>query len=151
VSEFDDQKANAIQLLDRRRVLALSTVGPDGWPHTSIVGYANVGLTLYFAILRVSEKFAHLQNDNRIAFAVGEEPRAVAELQEVYGKALAFQVEQEGDRREIWDLLGTRHGNLDASAVPDPEAAVLIRAEPKHLTVIDYTKAFGSAESFDVP
>lgn len=150
MTDVDRMRDNAIRILDTRRVLSVSTVSPDGWPHTTIVGYANVGLTVYFAILRSSEKLAHIRNDNRISFAVGEEPRDVSTLQEVYASALAFEVDGPDERSEVWDLLGSRHRNLSGSAVPDAETAVLMRAEPRHVTVLDYSIAYGRSESFDV-
>ena len=58
-------EGTAIAILDGRRIMALSTVRPDGWPQTTIVGYANIGLLLYFVISRSSQKFANLQQDDR--------------------------------------------------------------------------------------
>ena len=40
----------AIAILDAHRVMAVSTIRPDGWPQVTIVGYANDGLLLYFLI-----------------------------------------------------------------------------------------------------
>jgi hypothetical protein len=36
----------AIEILNSHRIMAISTLRPDGWPQTTIVGYANEGLTL---------------------------------------------------------------------------------------------------------
>lgn len=43
----------AVQILDRHRIMAISTVRPDGWPQTTIVGYANDGLDIFFLVLPV--------------------------------------------------------------------------------------------------
>ena len=51
---------DAIRILDTHRSMAFSTVRPDGWPQTTIVGYANVGLPIYFLIFRSSQKFANI-------------------------------------------------------------------------------------------
>ena len=63
----------ADQILGSHRTMAISTVRPDGWPQTTIVGYAN-GLILYFLIFRASQKFANIAKDNRVSLAVGEKP-----------------------------------------------------------------------------
>lgn len=42
----------AVQILSENRIMALSTVRPDGWPHTTTVGYAHEGLLIYFIISR---------------------------------------------------------------------------------------------------
>lgn len=64
----------AVRILDERRVMAVSTLRPDGWPQTTMVGYANDGLLIYFLVFRNSQKFANIQSDPRISIAVGEEP-----------------------------------------------------------------------------
>lgn len=43
---------NAIEILNSHSTMAISTLRADGWPQTTIVGYANDGLTLYFLIFR---------------------------------------------------------------------------------------------------
>jgi len=58
---------NAIRILDRHRTMAISTVRPDGWPQTTIAGYANDGLTLYFLIFRSGQKFANIDGDDRVS------------------------------------------------------------------------------------
>ena len=40
---LDIVKATAIQILDGHRLMAISTVRSDGWPQTTVVGYANIG------------------------------------------------------------------------------------------------------------
>ena len=41
-------EAKILELLDQHRVMTLATLRPDGWPQATTVGYANVGMTLYF-------------------------------------------------------------------------------------------------------
>jgi nitroimidazol reductase NimA-like FMN-containing flavoprotein (pyridoxamine 5'-phosphate oxidase superfamily) len=69
----------AIEILDSHRTMAISTVRPDGWPQTTIVGYANDGLLIYFLISRKSQKLANIQNENRVAVAIGSEPKTMDE------------------------------------------------------------------------
>ena len=83
------QEAKAIRILDGQRLMAVSTVRPDGWPQTTIVGYANIGLVIYFLIFRASQKFENISKDNRVSIAVAPEPRNLGELQAVYAVAPA--------------------------------------------------------------
>jgi nitroimidazol reductase NimA-like FMN-containing flavoprotein (pyridoxamine 5'-phosphate oxidase superfamily) len=117
--------------------MAISTVRPDGWPQTTIVGYANVGLALYFLIFRSSQKFANIQRDDRISIAVGEEPRDVSELNAVYAGAHASEVTAQEERKDAWRLLKQRHPNLAAFDLPDPAEAAVMRAECKYVSVLD--------------
>jgi hypothetical protein len=34
----------AAGILDQNRVMAIATVGPDGWPQATMVSYANEGI-----------------------------------------------------------------------------------------------------------
>lgn len=44
----------ALQILNDNRIMSIATVRPDGWPQSTIVGYANEGWRLYFLIYRTS-------------------------------------------------------------------------------------------------
>ena len=52
----------AVKILNRHGVMAISTVRPDGWPQTTMVGYANQGFDLFFLIFRASQKLANIQH-----------------------------------------------------------------------------------------
>ena len=52
------QEGKAIRILDGQRLMAVSTVRPDGWPQTTIVGYANIGLVIYFSYSRTHSRLA---------------------------------------------------------------------------------------------
>lgn len=131
-------EGDAIRILDTHRTMAISTVRPDGWPQTTIVGYANVGLTVYFLIFRSSQKFENIQRDDRISIAVGEEPRDVRELNAVYAGAHASEVTYPGEREDAWRLLRQRHPNLASFDLPDASEAAVMRGECKYISLLDY-------------
>jgi len=143
-------KNDAIRILDTHRIMAISTVRPDGWPQTTIVGYANVGLAVYFLIFRSSQKFANIQHDNRISLAVGEEPRDVRELNAVYAGAHASEVSDAGEREDIWRLLRQRHPNLARFELPDPSEAAMMRAGCKYVSLLDYRIGPGYSRSLTI-
>jgi nitroimidazol reductase NimA-like FMN-containing flavoprotein (pyridoxamine 5'-phosphate oxidase superfamily) len=142
-------EGTAIAILDGRRIMALSTVRPDGWPQTTIVGYANIGLLLYFVISRSSQKFANLQQDNRVSIAVGEEPSHLGLSQAVYSSAYAVEAVDAAEREQAWRLLTERHPNLQAYALPDQSELAVMRARCEHVSVVDFTRGFGHTEAFD--
>ena len=143
-------QADAIQILDTRRTMAVSTIRPDGWPQTTIVGYANVGLTVYFLIFRSSQKFANIQHDDRISIAVGGEPTDLHQLKAVYAGAQASEVTDPAQREIAWRILTDRHPNLAAFDLPDRSAAVMMRAECRYVSVLDYSKGFGHTEALTI-
>lgn len=128
--------------------MAISTVRPDGWPQTTFVGYANVGLLVYFLIFRSSQKLSNIEKNDRISIAVGHEPRNLSELQAVYAGALASEVSDPEEREQAWRLLAERHPNLGGSYLPDPADAAMMKARCKHVSVLDYGMGMGHSEAF---
>ena len=101
---------NAIEILDTQRTMAISTLRADGWPQTTIVGYANDGLTLYFLIFRSSQKLANIRRDKRISIAVGGDPKELDQLMAVYAAAHAS--------RSRIPKSASGHGVCSRSAIP---------------------------------
>lgn len=140
----------AIEILDAHRMMAISTVRPDGWPQTTIVGYASQGWIVYFQIFRSSQKFSNISRDDRVAIAVSSEPRSLGEIKAVYAGAHACEVTNPQEREIAWKLLMERHPNLaDFGGLDDPETA-LMRAKCKYVSVLDYSKGIGHTEALTV-
>jgi nitroimidazol reductase NimA-like FMN-containing flavoprotein (pyridoxamine 5'-phosphate oxidase superfamily) len=140
----------AIEILDSHRMMAISTVRPDGWPQTTIVGYANQGWTVYFAIFRSSQKFANIEKDDRVSIAVSSEPRSLGEIKAVYAGAHASEVTDPDERKLAWRLLTERHPNLADFGPPSASDEALMRADCKYVSVLDYSRGIGHAEATTV-
>jgi nitroimidazol reductase NimA-like FMN-containing flavoprotein (pyridoxamine 5'-phosphate oxidase superfamily) len=141
---------NASRILDAHRIMAISTLRPDGWPQTTIVGFANDVLAVYFLIFRSSQKFANIRHDHRVSIAVGGEPRDMREAKAVFAGALASEVVEPDERDNAWRLLVQRHANLADFDLPGSAQAALMRADCKYVSVLDYTKGFGHTEAFSI-
>lgn len=140
----------AIEILDSHRTMAISTARPDGWPQTTIVGYANEGWTLYFLIFRSSQKFANMGHDDRISIAVSDEPDDLRKLKAVYAAGHASEVADPAERMSAWKLLMRRHPNLAAFELPELSETAMMRTKCKYVSVLDYSQGFGHAEALIV-
>lgn len=140
----------ATRILNSHRTMAISTVRPDGWPQTTIVGYANDGLVIYFLIYRSSQKFANIQHDDRVSIAVGEEPRELRELKAVFAGAHAREVTDTKEGEHAWRLLVRRHPNLAAFAVPEGSETAMMRVVCQYVSVLDYSKGLGHNEALTI-
>ena len=141
---------NAIEMLNAHRLMAISTLRPDGWPQTTIVGYANEGLTIYFLIFRSSQKLANIRHDKRVSLAVVGDLRDLSQATAVYSAAHASEVTDPDERARGWRVLVARHLNLRDFKLPVRTKAALIKAECKHISVIDYRKGLGHTEELSV-
>lgn len=136
----------AIRILNDHQTMAISTVRPDGWPQTTIVGYANRGFDIVFLIYRTGQKWANIQHDDRISIAVASEPLDLNSLQAVYAGAHAKEIVDEYERQEAWRQLMQRHANLAGSQIPEATEAVFMRAQCKYVSVLDFTQGLGHRE-----
>lgn len=141
---------NAIRILDSHRIMAIATNRPDGWPQTTIVGYANIGLLIYFMVFRSSQKLANIERDPRVSIAVGHEPTTVNQLEAVYAGALASEVTAPDEMAEAWRLLSERHPNLATLEQPPSSDAAIMMASCKYVSVLDYDWRFGHSDAFVV-
>ena len=137
----------AVNILSENRTMAISTLRSDGWPQTTIVGYANEGLTIYFMVFRSSQKFANIAKDDRVSIAVGKEPADLRVAKAVFAAAFASEVSEPIERDHAWRLLMQRHPNLVGRAIPNQSVAAMMRAECSHVSVLDYSKGLGHADA----
>ena len=140
----------ALQILNQNRIMSIATIRPDGWPQSTIVGYANEGWLLYFLIYRTSQKFANISYDNRISVSVGHEPGSLREIKAVYAGCKAREVTDTKERSRAWQLLAKRHPNLTDLAPPQEDEVATMVAECRHVSVLDYSEALGHTESLTI-
>jgi nitroimidazol reductase NimA-like FMN-containing flavoprotein (pyridoxamine 5'-phosphate oxidase superfamily) len=140
----------AIEILDHHRQMAISTVRADGWPQTTIVGYANEGWSLYFLIFRSSQKFANIARDDRVSIAVSSDAQSLGDIKAVFAGAHAAEVTDPREQERAWQLLVERHPNLGDFGRPDDSETALMRAECKYVSVLDYSKGLGHSEELTV-
>lgn len=137
----------AITILNENRVMTIATVRPDGWPQTTMVGYANEGWRVYFLIYRTSQKFENISRDNRVAISVGQEPSELSKIKAVYAGCHAEEVTDLAERGRAWKLLAERHPNLTDLAPPGDDDVATMRADCKHVSVLDYSQGLGHTEA----
>lgn len=141
----------AIRILNENSKMAISTIRPDGWPQTTIVGYANEGWRLYFLIYRTSQKFKNISADDRVSIAVANEPSQLSDIKAVYAGCGVHEVTDLGERSRAWMLLAKRHPNLTDLAPPQTDEVATMVAHCKYVSVLDYSKGLGHSESLVVP
>lgn len=137
----------ALQILGDNRIMSIATVRPDGWPQTTIVGYVNEGWTLYFLVYRTSQKFANISHDNRVSISIGHEPNELRQIKAVFAGCYAREVTDLAERGRAWRLLAERHPNLTDLAPPGSDEVATMKAQCKHVSVLDYSKGLGHSES----
>lgn len=140
----------AVQILHQNRIMAISTLRPDGWPQTTMVGYAHDGLLIYFIISRESQKFANIEADDRVSIAIGSDfhdPKTITGLSMA---ARASEVRDPKQRAEALKLIMERRPGLARLEPPDSSHSAVMRAYPSIVSILDYSKGFGHADVLTV-
>src|SRR3982751_6404300 len=143
-------KDKAVKILNENRLMAISTVRPDGWPQTTMVGYANDDILIYFIISRPSQKFANIQRDDRVSLVVGRDFHDPATIKALSIAAHVDEVRDEKQRNQAIRMLLERHPGLKKLQPPEPSQSAVMRANPAIITILDYSKGFGHADLLTV-
>lgn len=145
---MENLKTRFVAELDKRRVLTVATLRPDGWPQATIVGYVNDGPEIYFMISRQSQKFANLQADPRVSICVGED---VTDPMSIGGASMAATVAEVADPAEqarVMALMFKRYPEYEPMMKDvDASAMALMRATPFLASVLTYEKGFGHTDA----
>lgn len=140
----------AIDILDQHRLMTIATLRADGWPHATMVNYANDGLLLYFIISRRSQKFANIERDSRVSIVIGRDYPDPAQIKALSIAANASEVRDPAQREQATKMIFRRHSELAKLGLPDNEHSAVMRAYCSIVTILDYSKGFGHADLLTV-
>ena len=143
-------KDKAVEILDSNRLMAISTIRPDGWPQTTMVSYANEDVLLYFVISRTGQKFANILKDDRVSLVVGRDFHDPSTIKALSIAARASEVTDAKQRSRAIELLLDRHPALRRLESPTPDHSAVMRAKADVITILDYSKGFGHSDILDV-
>jgi hypothetical protein len=146
---MDDAMARKIvSLLDAHRTMRIATIRPDGWPQTTTVGYANLGLTLYFLCAKDSQKAANLARDDRVSLAIDDDPVQVMRITGLSMAAHARRVVDQAEGAKALGLLFARYPAQEGVtfAMPSPGDVAIFRVTPTVISVLDYTLGFAHTD-----
>jgi nitroimidazol reductase NimA-like FMN-containing flavoprotein (pyridoxamine 5'-phosphate oxidase superfamily) len=143
-------KDKAVGILDQSRLMAISTLRPDGWPQTTMVSYANEEMLIYFVVSRESQKFRNIERDDRVSLVIGRDFHDPASIKALSIAARASEVTDDKQRQRAIKLLLERHPGLQRLEPPRPGHSAVMRANPQVITILDYSKGFGHADLLTV-
>jgi len=140
----------AVEILDRYRLMTIATLRADGWPQATMVNYANDGLLIYFIISRKSQKFANIDRDSRVSITVGRDFDEPTDIRALSIAGNASEVRDPVQREHAIDLMLERHAGLARIGRPDPAHSAVMRAWSSIVTIIDFSKGVGHSDMLTV-
>jgi len=143
-------KQKAVDILAENRLMAIATLGADGWPHNTFVGYANDDLQIYFVVSRQGQKFANIAHDERVSIVIGRDFHNPSSIRALTIAARASEVRDPRQRDRAIDMLLHQRPGLKRLERPNPENSAVMRASPHTITILDYSKGFGHSDVLTV-
>ncbi len=127
-----------LEFLEGGRNLIVTTMGPDGWPHTAPLWFAVRDGKIVFRSFTKSQKIVNLQRDPRITVLL-EEGDAYEELRGAMIKGTATLITDPDYVLEIYGDLSRRYafsGHTPAPLEGDELEAAFGRFAPKNTAVV---------------
>lgn len=132
-----------IEILNDNRLASLSTAGPDGWPHCTMVGIANRDARIYFVVAHNSQKLIDIRRDERVSLAIGHDVIDPSSIRALAIKARAHTVDTPEERRMAIRLLHKKRPALKRLEDPEEISSLVIVAVPEEIRLLDYSVGYG--------
>jgi PPOX class probable F420-dependent enzyme len=140
--------ASHLDLVDCPPVAALSTIGTDGYPQTSVVWCDFDGALVRVNTMRGFAKERNMRRDPRVTLLCFDPRRPLRSL-EVRGRVIEMTEERAGQHL---DALASRYagrpihyfGDAVPAGLAEIEVPVLCRIEPTHVVALDATGSTGA-------
>ncbi len=123
--------------------MSLATLRPDGYPQATTVGYANDGLTLYFACDRNGQKVRNLRRSSKVSLTINKDERNWKKITGLSMGATAKVLKRPADTRRALALLSRKYRDMKGLSAQDLAETVFVRVQPKVISVLDYRRGFG--------
>lgn len=146
----DTLKSKILSLLDEHRIMTLATLRPDGWPQATTVGYVSEDLTIYFLCGLDSQKANNLSRDSRVSITIDHDTPDMLAITGLSLAGHAVEVRDTAEAGRIIALLPAKYPEAAAAPpfpMPSPQDVRIFKVTPLVISVLDYTKGFGHADT----
>jgi nitroimidazol reductase NimA-like FMN-containing flavoprotein (pyridoxamine 5'-phosphate oxidase superfamily) len=140
----------AVSILNENRIMAIATMRADGWPQSTLVGYANNEQLIYFVVSREGQKFANIQRDDRVSLSIGRDFHDPSSIRALSISGHASEITDAAQRERAVEMLLSRHPGLRRLEPPAPSHSAVMLIFPNIVTILDYSKGFGHSDVLTV-
>src|SRR4030065_289508 len=115
--------------------MSLATLRPDGYPQATTVGYANDGLTLYFACDRNGQKVRNLRRSPKVSLTINKDTADWKKITGLSMGATAKVLERPADTKHALALLARKFKDMKDLSAEDFAETAFVRVHPKGVSV----------------
>jgi len=143
---MEELKNQIVELLKEGMVATLSTVDGEQ-PMCHPVVYASDGAVVYITTNKTSRKVQNIKKNPKVGYSVFRSAMNWNETLSVQMEGLATVIEDESEFGKAMGLLAEKFPQMK-DMPRNPNSAVL-KIEPKHAQLCDYSKGFGHIDKVD--
>jgi nitroimidazol reductase NimA-like FMN-containing flavoprotein (pyridoxamine 5'-phosphate oxidase superfamily) len=140
-----------LDIIEQEHDLTLATVREDGYPQATTVSYASDGLAIYVGIGKGSQKARNIRRSGKVSLTIDT---PYSNWSEIKGLSMAARAEVLADPREIMHAAQCLVRKFpEAASWGDPTTSAdvaFLKITPEVISVLDYSKGFGHAETVPV-
>lgn len=139
-----------LQVLAAGKDMTIATCRSDGYPQATTVSYVNDGLIVYFGCSSRSQKARNIAHNNKVSLTVNEPYETWNEIRGISMGGTAAAVISKDEIGKVEKLMLAKFPEITKYADVDIGEIRFYRVTPKVISLLDYTKGFGTTRLVEV-
>jgi len=142
-------RAKILDILTHTNDMTVATVRPDGWPQATTVSFVSDGLTIFFVTGAQAQKAKNIAKNDKVSLAVDCPYKAWDKIEGISLGGTAERVTDATEIAKIETLMAKKFPPMADFSMPE-DALAFFKVTPKVISVLDYSKGFGHADTIEV-
>jgi general stress protein 26 len=144
------QNQKIVSILDAADDMSVATNRADGYPQATVVSFVNDGLAIYFGTWSQSQKAKNIARDDRVSVAITDPYKSWNDIKGVSIGGRARKVSDAAELSSVGAIMMKKFPQIAAFAETMQETEMAIfRIDAEVISILDYSKGFGSTELCD--
>lgn len=141
------QRDQIVAILDAANDLVIATNREDGWPQATAVSFVNEGLAIYFGTWGQSQKAKNIARDDRVSISITDGYKTWDDIKGLSLAGRARRVTDGAELQRVFQLMLDKFPQISQYAqTMSGEDMAIIRIDPAVVSILDYSKGFGTTD-----
>ncbi|WP_300394895.1 pyridoxamine 5'-phosphate oxidase family protein [Henriciella sp.] len=146
----DALQAKALEIMNDCQDLAIATLREDGFPQVTTVSFVHDGLEIFIGVGADSQKAKNMRRDRRVSITMSPPYKDWSHIRGLSLAGYADPMTSDEEINDIARLMLKRFPQIMKMELPEMGQALFFRITPTVISVLDYAKGFGHADTVAV-
>jgi nitroimidazol reductase NimA-like FMN-containing flavoprotein (pyridoxamine 5'-phosphate oxidase superfamily) len=144
------QRERIVAIVDAADDLTIATNRADGYPQATVVSFVNDGMNIYFGTWSKSQKAQNIARDSRVSVTITDPYKTWNDIKGVSIGGRAQKLRDAEETAKVGAIMMKKFPQIAAFAETMQETEMAIfRIDAEVISILDYSKGFGSTELCD--